>query len=248
MNTRKRTKQSAPKSSPAKPQAQRVTHVIAVDTEYTGPNVVENAMIEIGATFWKVGSTKSICSFERHIEEPLGVSWCAETAKTFWDDKKRANDQGQTLREQFEMRKARDGAVAAAPAMRDFVGFVRTCAATLDKDELVVLISDTAESDTSFINVYLGSYCPELCPNLNRVFGEYRSVRDIDSFFFGMGRRINEWGAEQAALDGLGEEKLPSWVPPSNLHSAREDAEYIGGVASYFLSRCEEQETADDDE
>ena len=137
----------------------------------------------------------------------------------------------------LEERIATNTVVSPEKAMREFVEWARMLERTSDPDERIVVITDTAEFDTSFVNQYLGRFVGSLCPNLNRLFGAYRATRDIDSFYFGVGRTLKQWGAEGTALGT--NDALPHWVLNyRGNHNPIEDANLIGASASYILTRC----------
>lgn len=225
-------------SKPA-PRKREITHFIAIDVEATGPNVVKNYMPEMGASFWAVGDSEPLATFYVAIEQPPGTDWDEKTKQEYWLNPAKGKD-GKTQMALLEARLIRQPLSSPEKAMRDFHRFATLAQEMLGPDDTVIVISDTAEFDTAYANVYLGRHCPELCPNLNLLFGQYRSTRDIDAFYYGLGQRLQKWGAEEVALGSFDEKEFPAWVQRYEAtHDPLDDAISIGARASYLLSLCE---------
>ena len=131
--------------------------------------------------------------------------------------------------------------VSPALAMGDFVYWVqaqeRRLSAAGDK---MVIVSDTSSFDGGVANYHLARYSPDLCSNLVDITGQYRPTRDMSSFYFGVGKRFQVRGSTDTALETFGETTLPDWVKAyAHNHDPLSDANSIGAMASYFLSKCE---------
>jgi peptidyl-tRNA hydrolase len=109
----------------------------------------------------------------------LARSWDKATLDDFWYQ--RAN---QALYSQIVYALSQTGvAVDARTAMHEFVA-VCTAATHGGRTECT-LFSDTSGFDFSWLSYYLAHYGPEHCPSPAYVFGAYRPVRDVSSFFAG---------------------------------------------------------------
>lgn len=87
------------------------------------------------------------------------------------------------------------------------------------------------------MNYYLATWSN--VPSLTRLFGAYRSTRDIDSFYYGVGGCIKFWGAEEVALAGMRVGGFPDDMKAYKAtHNPLDDANFIGAKASYVLSVC----------
>lgn len=231
------TTTSAPAAAVVKQRA--ITHIIAIDIEATGPNTYANFMPEMAASFWRIGDTEPLDTFYAYIAQPQGTEWDEKCRVEFWTNPAKGQN-GVTPLSAMNKRQLTAEVKSPERAMRQFVSWAQRSKEMLGREDTVIVITDTNEFDTAFLNVYLGRHCAELCPNLNVLFGEYRSTRDIDAFYYGMGWQLKKWGAEETALGALNEKALPDWVLAYKAtHNPLDDANAIGATASYLLSRCD---------
>lgn len=230
-----------PQNKRAKKSRHEATHVIAIDVETTGPNVVTNYMTDFGASCWKIGETNPIATFYTALQQPPGTKWDELTSKEFWDNPAKGVN-GVPPRVDLEKRLAGNVLLTPEAGMHRFVLWARELHQGLGDGELIIVISDTADFDSTFINYYLGRYVGETCPSLTRLFNEYRPTRDIDSFYHGTGFRLARWDAEASAMQALDVKELPSWVTAyESAHNPLADANVIGAKASYLLMMLDQQ-------
>lgn len=216
----------------------KVTHFITVDVEATGPNIIDNFMPEFAASFWEIGDEQPLSTFYRCVSQPPNTKWDEETKSSFWDNPLEGRNKKIPPMVDHLQRMADNKIVSPLEAMLEFLLWVRECNGklTFPKESCIILV-DTAEFDTSFMNAYLGKYVGATCPNLNRVFGEYRPVRDIDSFYHGCNHLLAPFGAEQSAMSYLAIKQFPAWVDAFKAtHDPLADANTIGARASFLLN------------
>lgn len=261
MNTRSSNKkralpQKAQQPKKAKPVAPRdITHVLAIDVEAAGPNVIRHFMPEFGAAIFKIGEwQKPLSTFYRALEQKnSGLDWDVATLAEYWHNPDKGiacyGDGGRVIStltqfDALEARRRLHGTVPANKAAREFVAWARSMNDTLGDDERMIVVTDTGAFDTVWINVMLGRADKEEpaidCAGLNYLFGKYRPVRDLSSLYFGMAHRFARWGSERAALDKLGLPDFPDQVKAfAHDHNPLNDALSIGASAAYLLSYCE---------
>lgn len=214
-----------------------ITHVLAIDVEASGGNVLENWMPEFAAAFWRIGDQKPTATFYRCLAQPAGCTWSPQSMVQFWTNLDKGFD-GKTPLEALRDRQAMHEPLAdPVQAMHDFVAWARGLEAAKAADEEIILATDTTGFDLSWIAVYLaraGYDGPE------SLFGQYRPARDTNSFYFGMGRKMRKWGSEGVALEALGLTELPAWVKQyAHNHDPQSDANEIAATASYILALAE---------
>ncbi len=67
--------------------------------------------------------------------------------------------------------------------------------------EEIIIVSDTTGFDAQWLSVYLARAGYDA---LETLLGQYRPLRDTNSFYFGVGRKMHKWGSEGVALEALG--------------------------------------------
>lgn len=210
-----------------------ITHILVVDIETTGPNVTRHYMPEFGVSFWKIGDTKPLAERHYTLQQPENTEWDAQTLDEFWNNPARGEDKKTPPMAALKQRLLDYPPRHMFSVMQLFVDFAEEC------DEVakgkVVVVFDTAEFDSTFLNFYLATWTK--VPSLTRLFGSYRSTRDIDSFYYGVGGYLKFWGAEEVALSGMNVKAFPDWVNEFKAtHNPLDDANFIGAKASYVLS------------
>lgn len=218
-------------------QSKKVTHVIALDVESTGMNLIEHWMPEFGASLWRIGEAKPQQTFYRLLEQPAGTGWCAKTKAEFWDNPDKGYDKKMAPMVHFQARCSASTAVSPKDAMNNFIDWVQAIGKECTTNGWnVIIITDTAAYDTAWINYYLSKYTSERCAYLGDIFGEYRPTRDISAFYFGVGRCLKKHGSTELALEKIGAD-APMWVTSwEHNHHPLSDANSIGAMASFILS------------
>jgi hypothetical protein len=227
-------------------RARDVTHVLAYDWEMTGMNLHEHWPPEFGAALWKIGEKKPEATFYRCIKQPAGTVWCHKTLDQFWNNPAKGaepdkGDAGETPMQSLEKRRAKETLHELSDVMFDFVAWARTLENSVaGSGGCVVAISDTGAFDGAVTNFNLALYCGDICDNISELFGPYRPVRDITSFYYGFSKRLQKFGSDETLLDALGEKEFPDWVQAyAHNHDPLSDSNHIGAKASYVLSKCE---------
>ena len=227
---------SAPTDEPAPKKIKtldEITHILVVDIETTGPNVKQHYMPEFGVSFWKIGDKEPLATHHFTLHAPENTGWDAQTREEFWDNPAKGEDKKTTPMEALKKRLLEKPPQHIYSAMRKFVDFAKECDAVANGK--LVIVFDTAEFDSTFMNYYLAAWTE--VPSLTRLFGAYRSTRDIDSFYYGVGGYLKFWGAEEVALSGMNINAFPDWVNAFKAtHNPLDDANFIGAKASYVLS------------
>jgi hypothetical protein len=221
-----------------------VAKVLAVDVETTGQTERTGALVEFGAAVWRVGAKTPDATFYAYLGTD-GAVWCARTRLEFWDNATHGAG-GKTPLELLRERVARD---AIAPLSREaaahrFVAWARAQYAAAD--ERMIVVTDTSGFDHAFLSGLLAEH-QETAPcaagaakpySLNYLFGAYAPVRDINSFYLGVGGELRKWGARDRMMRLLGVDELPAWVRAyEHTHNPLDDANSIGAKVSFFLSR-----------
>lgn len=239
-NLTKKTKLSDDNEKPVQVKRRGVKYLLAFDVEATGMSLTQHWMPEFGAAFWKVGDKEPLGIFYRALTQPEGTSWCALTRAQFWDNPKKGAN-GETPFATLEKRLATRVLVEPAEAMRDFVDFVQSCnRIAAAAGETMVCITDTAAFDGGVMNYYLSKFCADKCTYMGDITGEYRPVRDISGFYYGVGKCLQKYDSVETALEVLGIDKVPDWVKEyAHNHDPLSDACSIAATASFILAACD---------
>lgn len=227
-----------------------MTHVLAIDIETTGPGVHSHRMIAFGASIVEVSARKEIDSFRALL--PLGdhtngrpAGWDERTYREFWMNSEKRAD-GQTPLAAIGALYADAGELDEATAARNFVAWTRAANARIEAvGGKLVVITDTVSFDTTFINAALDRHTD--VPNLIELFGKYRPVRDVSSFYFGVARKTPAqglWGSWNAAVDALALERATLPADASHDHDPMHDARYIALCAAHVYAALDEQHAA----
>lgn len=214
-----------------------ITHVLAIDVETTGGNVLKNWMPEFAAVFWRIGDRMPTATFYRCLAQPADTEWSPATLAQFWNNLDSGFD-GKTPLEALRERQATHTPLAdPVHAMDQFVAWARALEDAKAVDEEIIIVSDTTGFDAQWLSVYLARAGYDA---LETLFGQYRPLRDTNSFYFGMGRKMRKWGSEGVALAALGLTELPDWVKQfAHNHDPLSDANEIAATASFILALAE---------
>lgn len=219
-----------------KKRGREITHILALDIEATGGNVLKHWMPEFAASYWRIGEQTPTKTFYRCLAQPPDTEWCPSTRAQFWESKEKGFDGKTPLDALCERQKAGE-LCDPIEAMHEFVAWARVLDASKQDGDEVMIVFDTTGFDAAWMAVYLAraGYA-----GLETLFGPYRPLRDTNSFYFGMGWTMRKWGSENVALEALGINDLPAWVLQyAHNHDPQSDANEIGAVASFILSQAE---------
>ena len=245
MNSKKRTKTLVTQitMSCEKPTAEGITHIMCFDVEANAQSPESGCMEELAVCVWKIG--------EHSMEDELyflfdstNGGYCPVTMEEFWDNPAKGKD-GKTP---AQLRDART--VAEKTEYIDLVDAAEklTCWARewyKSTEGKIIVLTDTSGFDYQFISHMLAclGVMPEslkgtgsLPLSLNYLFGKYQPVRDINSWYMGMGGSLQKYGARDLMMERL-RIKFPDWVKEyEHDHDPRNDCRSIAAMASFILS------------
>ena len=191
-----------------------IKYYLGIDVETTGQFLSKNAMIGIGCAIFSGESSEPIATFERYLKVPEGRDWELRCKTEFWDK----------IPERLEEPKV---------VMRDFVVWLDQYG---DKygNELIIL-SDTAGFDYSWIDLYLSLYTDRA--NIYYNGSSYRRIWDTnsayhDALLMNTGK-YEEWNLEKK-LDCQNEIY-------SNDHNPLTDAKNIALNYIKFIEACKKR-------
>lgn len=222
------------------PPCSAVAKVLAVDVEAAAQT---DGLIEFAGAVWTIGARQPDATFHAYLGTD-GVKWCERTALEFWNNA--AHGKGgkppiELMLERVE-REATETLSREVAAHR-FVAWARAQYAEADKNMLV--ITDTSDFDHALLSRLLAEHQETfMCApgtskpySLNYLFGAYTPVRDINSFYLGVGGELRVWGARDRMMQQLNIAEEPEWVRAyEHTHHPLDDANSIGAKASFFLS------------
>jgi hypothetical protein len=152
-----------------------ITHILAIDVETSGGNVLKHWMPEVAGAFWRIGDHKPLATFYRCLAQPLDTEWSEGTLAQFWNNPEKGFDGKTPLQALHERQAAHAPLADPIQAMHDFVAWARALeAAKADDDEEIMIVTDTTGFDAAWLAVYLaraGYDGPET------LFGQWRSKR-----------------------------------------------------------------------
>ena len=222
-----------------------MTHYLALDIETTGPSIIDCKLVALGAC---VVSVKDVCVVDDACKfralMPLPDlrdtdSWQPRCFKQFWTNAGRSND-GRTPLQLIQELIKKHGTESECDAMQRFVLWAH---AMFERFPSLVVITDTAAFDTTWVNFSLARWT--YVSSLTHLRGEdkYQPVRDVSSFHAGVARQTPAqglWGAEKAALKALGIDAFPPHVEDQQHdHDPLNDAMAIGLQAAFIANRVE---------
>lgn len=199
-------------------------YLLAVDVETAGRNHTLNFMTRIGARLI-LQETGAVCAtFRSYLAQPAGTQWERRCIEQFW------------LKHPQHYRDTKLALRSEPPppslVMSTFVDWARNCARAVGVDNLVV-VSDTAGFDVGWLD-----HCMPDGLSMLYLFGAYKPVRDVTSFYLGVAHstpRMDEWNAEEAAHARLG---IPYVKIPRD-HAPENDARAIGTAAANVFNHLE---------
>ncbi|MDH3381843.1 MAG: hypothetical protein OEL54_04015 [Flavobacteriaceae bacterium] len=197
--------------------------VLIFDAEFSGPNLVKNGMVQLGASFWDVTRILKVDDFVVNINLGKGRTWDSFTIKNFWLAKSNLYETYQTILHN----KGENEDVA----MRNFIQFLQKCNKKCGGN--LIMGSNRLDIDASWINLYLcnNGYMP-----LHLMFGKVTRLIDTSSYHQGCTHTCHEevrtfekserknYSANEAAFRHFGLLERPT---VAYTHNAREDAEFV---------------------
>lgn len=210
-------------------------YLLAIDVEASGRNVETNFMPAFGACVVDVEEKRVVNEFLAYLEQPPGTEWEQRCLDEFWNNANYGKD-GKTQMQLLVEARERHGTEPCEAAIRRFVDWAQSMSKRY-KDELLV-VSDTAAFDTTWMNVYLSKYNrPNQCVSLLYLTGEYRPVRDVSSFYHGAAGRLQAWGGAKRVMERVqGSNEWPAWVTAVEAdHNPLNDAKHIGLQAVHVV-------------
>lgn len=184
------------------PPCSAVAKVLAVDVEAAAQT---DGLIEFGAAVWPIGAQKPDATFHAYLGTD-GVKWCQRTALEFWNNAAHGKDGKSPLELMLErVEREATETLSREVAAHRFVAWAR--AQYAEANGSMVVISDTSGFDHALLSSLLDEH-KETFPcainasepySLNYLFGAYAPVRDINSFYLGVGGELRVWGARAIA-------------------------------------------------
>jgi oligoribonuclease (3'-5' exoribonuclease) len=200
-----------------------MSFILIIDCEFTGPNMVKNAMINLGAVFMKVEEKKTLKKIELMINIPQGKEWDKETRKWFESNHTTIN-----LLKVIDENRGMD----IKSAMNDFYSFIIEC--TKMSDQQLTIAGDHIDIDAGWINYYLAQ--ADIKP-LHLITGKLSHLVDISSYHKGIANvtHQNVLEFEQYANKKFHHQEsvmqylqITERSPKIYTHIASDDAENIG--------------------
>ena len=236
------------------PQTQNMTtpltHILCLDVETTGQSPRTSDMLELAACVWEIGSQapKDRKYYFFGFED---VKWCPVTWDEFWNNQDKGKD-GKTPVQRLRERIRDDGvkATTIGEAAVDFMLWAREWYKRTDGK--IIVLTDTSGFDYAFVSDMLARIValPDkaedktLPLSLSYLMGKYQPVRDINSWYLGMGGTLQKYGARDLMVARLDIE-WPDWVLKwDHDHNPQNDCAGIAAKAAYVLSLEQEKQPA----
>lgn len=211
-----------------------MSHYLAIDVEATGENYINNFMPCFGACIVDVKEQKVVDKFLVYFKNSnqKEKSWDKRCLKEFW-----LKEENKTIYKDMLQKMENEG-ISEQIGMSNFIKWVLK---NSKKCEKLVVITDTGGFDVGWLNYYLSRYITEYDTSMNYITGKYQPIRDMSSFYMGIGKctpNMSLWGSEKMALKGLGIKKLPKFEVEHD-HNPQNDAITIGLTAAFFANHLE---------
>lgn len=222
------------------------------DVEASGPSLRDHFVPCLGLAIVCLGQGKNepriLFRKKWYITPPTPHrSWDERTLREFWLQPAIApfyNNICHILSHNVPLQNGFSLVVDPYRAMSEFVAVCRL--ATCEGQCEVTLMSDTSGFDFSWLYYYLSHFGPPDCSSPSYLFGMYKPVRDITSYFAGFGGDLNARYAHRSAMQKLGLYER-DWkyfarrahCPPYD-HDPEHDAAHVG-LRSAWIMWCMEQ-------
>lgn len=217
-----------------------ITHILAVDCEVSGMNFFVHSLLEMGAAVIEVETGNVVSQFHRYfgIEN---VEWQEDTKKEFWDNPKH----GDGTKTPLELMVARGSdSVSKSNGIHDFVEWAREIDKNLPDKHRIVVVSDTAGFDYSWISFHMSDCFSRKgdAPSLDYLFGKWQSVKEITSFYRGILRDPYSKSGKESFLAAFADYDIPQNVrEPLYDHNPKNDATFIAVRAAYAIKQIQNE-------
>ncbi len=239
----------------------RVTHVLALKLETSGSNLTQHFVTEFAGAVFRVGAwRKPLDAFYHIITDDASLNQTGSQSPRGWepwklfeywlkarDDAPVVDGEPQTRLTLMNLRRQQYGSVTESIAVGEFVEWAQAANRKLRDDERMVVVVESAAVDCVWFDLMLSRYAAKnsiaamngKAPNsLCKLFDVDRPVRDLASFYMGVGRKFELWNNEKSALDALDKDDLPKSVRAfRHDRNPLNDASYVGACASYLITQ-----------
>jgi len=219
-----------------------LTHIICLDVETTGQSPRSADMVELAACVWRIGDAKP-ADRKYYFFGLDKARWCPVTWDEFWNNPDKGKDGKSPVKRLRE--RLRDDQVPTTPLGQAAVDFTVWAREWHDRtDGKLIVLTDTSGFDYAFVTDMLARVVAlpsdlentALPLSLNYLFGKYQPVRDINSWYMGLGGSLQKWGCRDRMAAQLGVD-WPAWVLAwEHDHNPQNDAASIAAKAVYVLS------------
>lgn len=225
-------------------------HLCFFDVEATGPSLVDHFVPCWGLAIVRVrrdARTKRICEQPQlvrtrkwYMQPPDSArTWDPQTVANFWDQPANRH-QYTTICTMLHT----GSALPAARAVREFVNECRSF-------PNATLVADTASFDFAWLYFYLSTLFDQRrsrnrCVTPSTLFGEYRAVRDISSYFAGAAGQFDARYAHRAAMKKhrITQSEWRDYARrvhcPEHDHDPENDAAHIALRSTWLLWRLQD--------
>jgi DNA polymerase III epsilon subunit-like protein len=211
-----------------------MSYSLVIDTEFTGDDVLKNALINIGAILVRNSDDKEVDHLDLILNIPSGRGWDLSTRQWMLQQPEAVEIvQKVDKKEGLEFKDAMDR----------FVAFLKKCYSRVEGD--MITGSDHLGIDNPWLNVYLSM---SDYPPMHKIFDKLEHQVDIASFHQGCAqithRHVKQWNTENelkkfsanvAALRYFNIRKPKT----KYTHRAWMDAKYIASAHSKILQAIE---------
>lgn len=201
------------------PKARDSQCFLAIDIESSGQDMTRHFLVAVGACVVQLESNSvhepSEDQFLAYLAPPPGTGWDPACLEHFWNNPKKG-DRGRTQLELLEAARRKHGLWEPHHAMDMFVHWLHRMAL---KYPLLIVVSDNPAYDVAWINYAVQRFAthPKPFDSLAYCTGEYRSIRDVTSFYRGVALQAPHAAlgasgrAEEQALQRLGVPSFPEF-------------------------------------
>ena len=215
------------------------------DVETTGQSLRHNFVCALGLAIVALGEGSRepvlLTSKKWFIRPPdPHRQWDPYTLREFWLHPKR-----RAFYERVCHKLDSPSGVDARVAMSEFVAIC--CHTAKNRADEATLLSDTSGFDFSWLYYYLSHFGPADCSSPSHLFGSYKPVRDITSYFAGVSgsmhaRYPHRWAMRAAGLDEREWHRFARRVRcPQYDHDPEHDAVHIALRSAWIAWRLEQQ-------
>lgn len=163
--------------------------LLGIDVETSGPDMIRNFLVAIGACVVQVDGNR-VCDEEDkflvYLQPPPGTGWDPVCLADFWNSPRKSID-GKTQLQLLYESYAHHVTWSPKDAMNRFASWLH---AMSFKYPRMVLITDTAGYDVAWLDYALQRFAHQKpFPSLAYCTGAYRTIRDVSSWYRGIGKQ-----------------------------------------------------------